>query len=235
MECVNRLYSYLTKVNNVKALSLENDSKILNVLYIVADDIYINDITNEIIKFCLGNNIFNLVEYKNNELVFVSNDFVNVKVCYVKELSVDITNKIVFNPYNLSISNEQLSYNTLIYSMNSIIVELGNYLIYKKAKDNIQAFNSLVKVNDSVISYLFAYYLNRCNKGILVELNDAMPKDIKLKFNNYLTMLKIDRTNECAKMILWFVDYYITNLPIVIAPKINIDYYFEIKTNLLSH
>ena len=29
MECVNRLYSYLTKVNNVKALSLENDSKIL--------------------------------------------------------------------------------------------------------------------------------------------------------------------------------------------------------------
>ena len=82
---------------------------------------------------------------------------------------------------NLSISNEQLSYNTLTYSMNSIIVELGNYLIYKKAKDNIQAFNSLVKVNDSIISYLFAYYLKRCNKGILVELNDAMPKDIKLK------------------------------------------------------
>ena len=141
MECVNSPFGKIFPKKSVPAqvqfwFHVENDSKILNVLYIVADDIYINDITNEIIKFCLGNNIFNLVEYKNNELVFVSNDFVNVKVCYVKELSVDITNKIVFNPYNLSISNEQLSYSTLIYSMNSIIVELGKYLIYKKAKDN---------------------------------------------------------------------------------------------------
>ena len=38
MECVNRVYSYLTKSMYVKALSLENESKVINTLYVIVDD-----------------------------------------------------------------------------------------------------------------------------------------------------------------------------------------------------
>ena len=234
MECVNRVYSYLTKSMYVKALSLENESKVINTLYVIVDNEFIQDVNNDIIKFCLGNNLFTLVEYKKDELVFVSNDFVNLKIVILNELSLDITSSILFNPDNLKVSDEQLSLRTLTISMNQAIIELGNYLTYTIGKDKVQAFNSLAKVNDHIVSYMFAYYLKRINKSLINELIYVLPKDVKLKFSNYLSILQIDKIVECSKMILWFVNDFITNLPIVIAPRINIDYYYDIKKKILD-
>ncbi len=236
MECVNRLYSYLTKINYVKALSLENNSKSFSNLYVIVDDnsdVY-EKIKLDIFNFVNENNLFNIINCNNNEMTFVSNDFISLKVFIVSKLTSDLTQYILYNPNDLKPLNETLADIAMIKSMNTVFYEFSNFINYSLNKDNIQAFNALVKVNDYVISYMFAYYLNKSNKGLLNELIKELPKNINLKFKNYISLLKYERTVECAKMILWFVDDFITNIPIVIATHINIDFYFEIKQKILS-
>ena len=49
-----------------------------------------------------------------------------------------------------------------------------------------------------------------------------------------MNALALSNTIECAKMFIWFVDYYINGLPITITKEIDIDYYLYVKKLILG-
>lgn len=243
MECINRLYSYLTKSLYVKALSLDcnlNNNHLYAVIQLFNEDNKINlkvyDIVRDIKRFIEENSLFEFlkVSYKNKEVLInlFNNNFVCLTLHLVNEYSNDYMINNVYNPNKL-LSTCNYSYDILVESLNNIILEFSNFIILNK-KDKIQSFTTLLKINDEILSFMFAFYLKKCYKSEINELYSVLPKEIKKNYDNYLSILSVNRVNECAKMMIWFINDFINNIPIIIAPRINIDFYFEVKKKILN-
>ena len=82
--------------------------------------------------------------------------------------------------------------------------------------------------------FLANFYCNYSFDSVLfhIDFNDVLNKMDKRKqveFTRIIEMMKIDNLNECAKLMLWFFNDYLTKLTISVVSKINIDYYDFVK------
>ena len=66
------------------------------------------------------------------------------------------------------------------------------------------------------------------------DVLDAMEKSRREELTKDLNAIMLANTMECAKMFVWFLDYYVNGLPITITKEIDIDYYLYVKKLILG-
>lgn len=115
-----------------------------------------------------------------------------------------------------------------------MLVSFDEYLLYLQANDRILAFNSLMKADNAIIKFLFSLLLDLKVNGSLEDIFNIIGDTKTAEFKNYHLLLNKNRIEEASKMMIWFVNDFIVNLPISVASRINLDFYINIKKYLTT-
>ena len=159
---------------------------------------------------------------------------------HVDDMNYRYKNKVyLYNPDDIdNDDNYNIDNNTIIkmmtFHIHEFINELHNVYAFHQALEDEQAFLSLSKSVEYLFEFLSCYYLRSPKNHSFSDVLKVMEKNKKEELKKDLDALKLSNTMECAKMFIWFVDYYINGLPITITKEIDIDYYMYVKKLILG-
>ena len=213
-------------------------------LYLVLNDknITFRDLNNEL-------DIINLLDKKTN-IYFkkLYNWDKSLHIITIEKISIHI--HLVDRIYNFEDVN-------IIFNNDLEIKEDSNNIFQMTIaiKDFISDLNYCYRMNICNNKYLGLLYINKLYNDLIhflsnfyldyyvykedIHLNfdnvlKKMPKDKKNKFNEIIKKMNIDTTIDALKLIIWFFDEFIINLPIMVMQAIDIDLYNFIKEIILK-
>lgn len=240
MEQINRLISFYKKNNLIKCSCFDRLSFIKSFVYRM--DVVLNedetnidsfyDLTEE---FCLKNSIFSFIRKLDKQILLVDDSLVTVSINIVDYLNKDFVYKDnTYNPKNLKV----ISYddkNSLLMAdiLSNMFIKMNEFIIHYKEEDFILAFSDLSIIDSYIINFLFLFHLNKPN-GTLIELYQEMGKKKSVEFRNYHSVFCLNTLIESAKMIVWFINDYLIEIPVGIMSLINIDFYYNLKRNIVG-
>lgn len=231
--CCDCIYVEKTNFENINYYLLHVVTKTDKQLFIELINDF-NDMTESFEKTYFENDVFYLLS-GNDLMIKLFYDY-NLEDKLMVNLDYKEKYDIVYLDSNLekneSIINEAYE-NKIVLTINKMLLNLNEYVLFYKAKDYVLSFNSLNKVNDDIIRFLSLHYMKEdfCK---LTNVYSKMTKKEFKDFETYQKMLKFDRINETGKLMIWFISEYVKNLPISIISKINIDYFFRLKKEILG-
>lgn len=245
MQILNNL---VNKLIIDKAIKLAYIEKPLNERY---DDIHLHIIFNSL---NIGDYFLNIKSYLEDEtflsyctkkedlsvLHFVSEDGLSLYIHNDKKIFNYSEMIVLYNPEKIELSSLSFTLDNeetikkMVSSILSLTDELHNVYQFVKERDLILALNSLSKANNHLFSFLSDYYLFNPNNHSSNDLLRIMPEEESIKYKKIISVLKIECIQECAKLLIWFVDEHIGNLPITIAKDVDIDYYLYVKRLVLQ-
>ncbi len=237
MERVNRLLSFLTRNNLVSIMCL--DKIPYNKINYYSLRITLNTSEENLISKLeefLNNNIFDFYYHKDNMITLMCEDLLLVKIditSSIYEKTVTNNQKNIYNPNNIPYNTEK-NYDYAIDCVSEMLVSLDEYLLYLQAGDKILAFNSLMKADNAIIKFLFSLLLDLKVNGSLEDIFNIIGDTKTAEFKNYHLLLNKNRIEEASKMMIWFINDFIVNLPISVASRINLDFYINIKKYLTT-
>lgn len=237
MERVNRLISFLTRNNLVNIMCLDKIpyEEIDYYSLRVTLNTQIDDLIKKLEEF-LNNGVFDFYYYKDNIITFMCEDLLIVRIDILTSIyeKIAIANKKnVYNPRNTSYDKEK-NYNSVIDCINEMLISFDEYMLYLQTKENILAFNSLMKADNAIIKLLFALLLDLRINGSLEDIYNIIGEEKTTEFKNYHLILNSNRMIEASKMMIWFINDFIVNIPISVASQINLDFYINIKKNITT-
>ena len=122
----------------------------------------------------------------------------------------------------------------MILHIHEYVNELHNVYKYYIAKEGELSFISLNKSVEYLFKFLSCYYLISPQNHSFNDVMDAMEPKRREELKKDLEALSLSNTMECAKMFIWFIDYYINGLPLTITKDIDVDYYLYVKKLILG-
>lgn len=159
---------------------------------------------------------------------------------HVDNKNYRFVNKVyIYNPDNIDKDDKyNLDNNAIIKLMilhiHEFINELHNVHKYYVGMEKELAFLSLNKSVEYLFSFLSCYYLVSPENHSFNDVLNAMELERKEELKRDLEALSLNNTMECAKMFVWFIDYYINGLPLTITKDIDVDYYLYVKKLILG-
>lgn len=237
MERVNRLLSFLTRNNLVSIMCLDKIpyNKINYYSLRIALNTSEENLISKLEEF-LNNNIFDFYYHKDNIITLMCEDLLLVKIditSSIYEKTVTDNQKNIYNPNNIPYDTEK-NYDYAIDCVSEMLVSFDEYLLYLQANDRILAFNSLMKADNAIIKFLFSLLLDLKVNGSLEDIFNIIGDTKTAEFKNYHLLLNKNKIEEASKMMIWFVNDFIVNLPISVASRINLDFYINIKKYLTT-
>ena len=143
---------------------------------------------------------------------------------------------MIYNPKSLQGNDKEISLfleDVQVKNINNMLINFDEFIDYYRVKDYVLSFCALNKANSNIISFLSIHYLGK-ETNRLTYVYSKMTKKNFSDFEQYQRMLKVEKQQECSKMMIWFINDYMFNLPISIVSRINLDYFFDIKSNIVQ-
>lgn len=235
MERVNRLLSFLSKNSLVSILSFEEKAYSLKVFFVrLVLNVSYEEFREKLEEY-LSNSTFEFFDFKNDKVTLIAEDL-SILELYICE-SIAIENVIgneanIYNPHHIEyVSND---YKSIVQSVNNMLESFDRFFVYLHDGEHITAFNYLVEADNEIIKFLNSNLLNQDYIGKLDYLFNKMSTEKIQEFKNYHALLIPSKMVEASKMMIWFINDYIISLPISIASLINIDFFINIKKQILE-
>ena len=243
MRLLNIIVNKFITDNVLKAAYLE---KALNEKY---EDIHLHLIFKQEIN---KDDIFKIIKSLLDDATFLTYYVTKVEVFHaVSEDNLSIyfhvdnknyryKNKVyLYDPSN--IENDE-SYNLdnkavihlMTFHIHEFINELHNTFELHTAEEDTLALVSLNKSIEFLFHFLSCYYLVSPKNHSFNDVLKVMEKTKSDEIEKIIRVISIFNVIECAKMLIWFIDYYINGLPITITKEIDIDYYLYVKKLILG-
>ena len=214
-------------------------------LYLILDDknLTFRDLSNnlDIIKELESNtNIYYKKIYNwDRSLHIITIDKLSFHIHLVKHIYNFEHLNILYNPNNLEVKEDSNNNTNLIFSIKDFINDLNYCYREITINDNYLGLYYLNKVYNDLIYFLCNFYLdyNVSKDDIHVNFDIALKKMDKSKvnkLNQIIKLMNIDTINDSVKLIIWFFDEYVINLPIMVMQAIDIDLYIFIKEIILK-
>ena len=122
----------------------------------------------------------------------------------------------------------------MTFHIHEFINELHNTYEFYVSEERALALVSLNKSVEYLFKFLSCYYLASPKNHSFNDVMIAMEKEKRSELEKVLRAISINSVIECAKMFVWFIDYYINGLPITITKEIDIDYYLYVKKLIIG-
>lgn len=231
MERINRLMSYLSKNELIDCASIEEFRKPFIEMHLVLK-CDIKHLLSALDKF-ISQNIFFTYTYSNDVVTLLTNDFLMVKMYIDKSIDEKYVNSDVFNPHNLKYS-KNTEHVFIVKMIDEMLLAFSEYIVYIKNSDLICAYNSLNKANDKILNVVNALVTKKISLSSTTELIQNLPKDKSFALKSYMELLTVKRTVECSKMMIYFINDYLKNMPINIISDINLEYFRAVMKEVLN-
>ena len=243
MRVLNIIVNKFITDNVLKAAYLE---KALNEKY---EDIHLHLIFKTLID---KNDIFKIIKsllddatyityyvIKDEVLHIVSEDNLSIYF-YVDTKNYRYKNKVyLYNPSeidndeNLNLDNPSVI-KLMTLHIHEFINEIHNTYNFFFADEKTLALVSLNKSVEYLFKFLSCYYLVSPYNHSFNDVLDAMEKEKRSELEKIIRVISLFNVLECAKMLIWFIDYYINGLPITITKEVDIDFYLYVKKLIIG-
>ena len=173
----------------------------------------------------------------DNILHFISEDGLSLYL-HADNRIYDYPQKVVvYNPLKLEEDNQFLLkeddvIGDMVKAIYGLTYELQNTYQFCLESEVVLGLFCLNKANNFLFQFLSDYYLFNPKNHSYNYLLTKMELDKAEQFKQILAVAKYDSVMECAKMIVWFIDDYISRMPINVAKNIEIDYYLYMKRQI---
>lgn len=244
MQILNSLINRLIKEN---ILGLAYIEKPLNERYedihlhlLFNTDINVKRILEKIKSIIDELTYMSFYKIDDNILHYVSEDNLSLYV-HADNLIYRFKKKVyLYDPYNvkddetkLSLDNNEVI-NEMVRNINCFIDELHNIYQFEIGLENELSFLSLTKSIDFLYKFLGAYYLANPMNHSINDIYEVMEPGKCKELKKILAILSTHNLKECSKMLIWFIDEYISGLPISITQRIDVDYYMYVKKLIIG-
>ena len=235
MERINRLLSFLTKYNLVSILSFEEKTYNLKVFFVrLVPNVSFSELSEKLEEFLL-NSSFEFSNFTDKQITLIADDLSILELHICDSITIENARGNEANIYNpQKIEYVPNNYENIVCTINKMLMSFARYFVYLQDKELITAFNYLVEADNEIIKFLSSSLLNQDYIGKLEYLFDKMSTEKIQEFKNYHALLSISKIVESSKMMVWFINDYIISLPISIASLINLDFYINIKKQILD-
>lgn len=243
MQILNDLLNKLVNENLIKIAYIEKpltERKDNINLHLIFNQVDQNIKYLEMIKnFLESKSFLSYSSITDNILHFISEDGLSLYL-HADNRIFDYPHRvIVYNPEKIDedtryLLQEEDVINDMVKAIYGLTYELHNTYQYCLENEEILGLFCLNKANDYLIQFLSDYYLSNPKNHSYNYLLTKMAKDKAEQLTKILEVAKSDNVIECAKMVVWFIDDYISRIPINVAKKIEIDYYLYMKRQINS-
>lgn len=235
-EKINRLISFVKVKCSVDAIYLENNYQNANIinLYIVTEENNLSYTKNKIIEYTNQTLLFDFTYEENMITYFIDGGslLLMVRLSTIFDFN--------YNDYEMIFDNRKINRNDKIIfankyanTLNKMFINIQEFYLYYNAKDYVKAFCLLGLVNDLLIRFLCLHY-NYDENVKLQSIYQKMTKEKFTEFENLQRLFSLDNSIECMKIIFWFLNDYLINIPISILSNVNIDLYYELKSKIIE-
>lgn len=246
MQILNDLLNMLVNENLIKIayiekpLSSRSDNINLHIIFNDANDkdFKTTDSLEMIKSFLETKSFLSYSSITDNILHFISEDGLSLYLHADKVIYPYDTKVIVYNPLNIDENNEQYNISKndvkddMVKALYSLIYQLHNALKHCLENENVLGMFCLNRASDYLFVFLSDYYLGNPKNHSYNYLLTKMEKNKADFLKEIITKTKIESVIDCAKLMIWFIDDYIANLPINVAKEIAIDYYLYVKKQI---
>lgn len=239
MQILNDLLNMLVNEELIKLAYIEKpltDKKDNINLHLIFNQSAKDDQYLEMIKNYLETKSFlSYSSITDNILHFISEDGLSLYLHADKFIYRYDQKVVVYNPLNLDDFDleyrlcEEDVVKDMVDAIYGLTYELHNTYQFYLENEKSLGLISLCQANNYLFRFLSDYYLFNPKNHSYNYLLSKMEADKSEFLKKIISMVKVDSVMEAAKLIVWFIDDYITKLPINVAKEIEIDYYLYMK------
>ena len=213
-------------------------------LYLIFNDsnITFRDLSNDLDIINLLNNKTSVIYKKfynwDKSIHIITSDKISIRIHITNYIYNYEDLKILFNPYNISVKDEVNNSLQMTLAIKEFIIDL-NSCLREESENKFIGLLYLNKLYNDLVYFLCNFYLDYSvyKEDIHANFNYVLKKMDKgkvHKFNQIIKLLNMESSKDCLRLIVWFFDEFIINLPISVMQSIDIDLYTFIKELILK-